>query len=448
MACDALLTRYCKARDAGDSEAERLEGEVLAAHRGLALACAHRSGQGTDHEQAAMVGLLRAVRDFDPERATELSTFAWPRMLGELAQASIASATVRVPRTSYRAGVRPLLVDADKQSLGAAASAEEDLAAVEDETALASVVECWRGADRQARCLAGAEALAASSSPSLWPRDPDQRMEVLARLDAALDQLGHEHPVDAAIWRGHHLDGRQWTDLAAEHGVTRQRVAHRARRREPRLAEILTEMLSTPRDAMVLWARRPPVVEALEQLGLADGTTPPLELSYLAEDLEVALTEIDERAAEAWSARELGKRAWSAIAVALGTTGKVVRRLVDRGAQALVELLAPGSSCAAQLEINLQSGAEGTVHWWSPVTSPPHPSGAFGAPWNAGVSASRGGLGWVVHARHASTVLGSNPGRPSLSGRRRSWLSASAVLHDTDVRGVGPPLLDWNLQHA
>lgn len=61
---------------------------LMSAYQGLALSLASRFAQrGEDLEdlnQVAMIGLLKAIERFDPDRGTELTTFATATILGEL----------------------------------------------------------------------------------------------------------------------------------------------------------------------------------------------------------------------------------------------------------------------------------------------------------------------------------------------------------------------------
>ena len=65
-----------------------LREELIEAHRWVALHCARRfEGRGEpldDLVQVALLGVVKAVDRFDPERGTTFSTFAVPTVLGEL----------------------------------------------------------------------------------------------------------------------------------------------------------------------------------------------------------------------------------------------------------------------------------------------------------------------------------------------------------------------------
>jgi RNA polymerase sigma-B factor len=62
--------------------------QVVAAYQGLAYSLAARFGQRgeelDDLNQVALIGLLKAIDRFDPDRGTELTTFATATIVGEL----------------------------------------------------------------------------------------------------------------------------------------------------------------------------------------------------------------------------------------------------------------------------------------------------------------------------------------------------------------------------
>jgi RNA polymerase sigma-B factor len=100
--------------DLGDAEAERfreytcsgdreIRNALVVDHLGLARALARRyQGRGEspgDLEQVAVVGLVKAVERFDPDRGVAFSTFAVPTITGELKRHFRSQWVVRVPRT-------------------------------------------------------------------------------------------------------------------------------------------------------------------------------------------------------------------------------------------------------------------------------------------------------------------------------------------------------------
>jgi RNA polymerase sigma-B factor len=94
---DERFLDFARTRDRG------LRNELILAHRDLARALARRyQGRGEsadDLEQVALVGLVKAVERFDPERGVAFSTFAVPTIAGELKRHFRGQWMVRVPRS-------------------------------------------------------------------------------------------------------------------------------------------------------------------------------------------------------------------------------------------------------------------------------------------------------------------------------------------------------------
>jgi RNA polymerase sigma-B factor len=93
------LARFAQYRASGD---RALRDELIAQYHDLARAIARRfRGRGEpleDLEQVALVGLVKAVDRFDPERGFAFPTFATPTISGELKRHFRDQWTVRVPR--------------------------------------------------------------------------------------------------------------------------------------------------------------------------------------------------------------------------------------------------------------------------------------------------------------------------------------------------------------
>ena len=94
---DASFVEYRATRD------RDLRNRLIEQHRGLAEQLARRfrgRGQSPDDlEQVAVLGLLKAVERFEPERGLAFTTFATPTIVGELKRHfRDATWSVRVPR--------------------------------------------------------------------------------------------------------------------------------------------------------------------------------------------------------------------------------------------------------------------------------------------------------------------------------------------------------------
>lgn len=83
----------------GDAEAE---AKLLEENAGLLRSVVRRFlGRGTDEEdliQIATIGMLRAIRSFDPDRGTLFSTYAVPLILGELRRHFRDSGPIKISR--------------------------------------------------------------------------------------------------------------------------------------------------------------------------------------------------------------------------------------------------------------------------------------------------------------------------------------------------------------
>jgi RNA polymerase sigma-B factor len=97
---DDLRTAFIEYRAGGD---RRIRNHLVESHRWVAVHCARRfSDRGELFEdllQVAMLGVVKSVERYDPQRGTAFSTFAIPTVLGELRR-HFRDATwpVKVPR--------------------------------------------------------------------------------------------------------------------------------------------------------------------------------------------------------------------------------------------------------------------------------------------------------------------------------------------------------------
>lgn len=100
-----LLERYH--RDGDTHAREELIVQWMPLVRSLARRYAGRRERFDDLFQVGMIGLIKAVDRFDPNRGFEFSTYATPTILGEIKRHfRDCTATVRVPRTLQELGLR------------------------------------------------------------------------------------------------------------------------------------------------------------------------------------------------------------------------------------------------------------------------------------------------------------------------------------------------------
>ncbi|MDR1299759.1 MAG: sigma-70 family RNA polymerase sigma factor [Oscillospiraceae bacterium] len=95
---EAVLTRIIAAQN-GDREAS---GEILESNSGLVWSVARRFfGRGVDPDdlyQLGCVGFLKAIDGYDPEYGTQLTTYAVPKIAGEIRRFLRDDGSVKVSR--------------------------------------------------------------------------------------------------------------------------------------------------------------------------------------------------------------------------------------------------------------------------------------------------------------------------------------------------------------
>lgn len=151
--------------------AER-EAEQCAAHEGLAVRIANRVGMlDDDGLQAARIGVLQAVRRFDPERGTKFSTYAAYWIRAELQQEWVQRQLV---------SINPRALELRRRTM--AMRDEFEAVSIEELAAAAGVSE------RQVRVF---EALGALRARDLWGRSGGGLVleERLAGSEVAVDEV-------------------------------------------------------------------------------------------------------------------------------------------------------------------------------------------------------------------------------------------------------------------
>ena len=88
---DGVLDR--RFRDFRDNQERSVRNELVEAHRGLAARIANDyRGRGVDLDdlvQIAMLGILKAVERFDPDRGIPFSSFASRTVNGEISRSTL-----------------------------------------------------------------------------------------------------------------------------------------------------------------------------------------------------------------------------------------------------------------------------------------------------------------------------------------------------------------------
>jgi RNA polymerase sigma-B factor len=221
-----------------------LRNELIERHLGIAHHLArryrHRGVADDDLVQVAMIGLLKAVERFDPERGVSFATFATPTVLGELRRYFRDSTwAVRVPRQlqervlAIGTAVGPL-----SQRLARSPSPKE----IADETGFT-----------EEEVLEALEADGAYGTTSLEPAAEsgssrgDTSMRLADEPEERPDQLVERRVLAASLVE--HLSERERliVDLRFNRGMTQSQIAERIGVSQMQVSRILTRALATMR---------------------------------------------------------------------------------------------------------------------------------------------------------------------------------------------------------
>lgn len=178
--------------DANDPRHTQVRAELVELHAGLAYNLAHRfsrRGQPDDDlEQVAMLGLLKAIDRFDPDRPVAFSSFATPTIRGEIRRYFRDSSwAVHVPRGLRELAVQiPVAIESLTSELHRAPRPSEIAAHLGTDT------------DRVVEALEAADAYAAVplESPATAGRPLS---ETLGSSDKALDRINDRQAVRPLI---------------------------------------------------------------------------------------------------------------------------------------------------------------------------------------------------------------------------------------------------------
>jgi RNA polymerase sigma-B factor len=220
---DHRFIEYAVTRD------RRVRNELILEHRDLARALARRyQGRGEapeDLEQVAIVGLVKAVERFDPERGVAFSTFAVPTIAGELKRHFRGQWVVRVPRSLQ------------EQVLELGAAIEELTTRHGRSPTLAELAQVT-GQPEEALIEAMEARLAFSAVPLEAP-GTDAGVEAVARVLAGSDEgllaiessllvrslLDHLAPRERDIMRLRFFDELTQSEIAAQVGLSQMQVS-------------------------------------------------------------------------------------------------------------------------------------------------------------------------------------------------------------------------------
>jgi RNA polymerase sigma-B factor len=221
---DPRFAAYRTTRDRG------IRNELVEDHRWLALHCAHRfarKGEAFDDlVQVAVLGVLKAVERFDPDRGVRFPSFAMPTVLGELRRHfRDATWSVHVPRgIKERYQTVSAVAEEMQAALGrsptVAEIAERVGIAVEDALEALELRACYRGMPLPDSDDDAPTAVA----DRLGVDDPDlEAAEARVTVHALLGVLPSER--DREIIRLRFEDGLSQSQIAARIGTSQVQVS-------------------------------------------------------------------------------------------------------------------------------------------------------------------------------------------------------------------------------
>ena len=203
------MTELIRRAQAGDRDASE---RLILENTGLVWAVAKRFfGRGVDPDdlyQLGCVGFLKAVQGFDPGYGTQFSTYAVPKIAGEIRRFLRDDGTVKVSRGLK---ARANAIRTARQNLTLTLGREPTISELAAETGLApEEIACAEGATGSAQSFqTGEEGF--SLEQVLTAGNPEEDMIEHIALAQALEQLGRRD--------------RLVIELRYFHGLTQERIA-------------------------------------------------------------------------------------------------------------------------------------------------------------------------------------------------------------------------------
>ncbi|MBR6070924.1 MAG: sigma-70 family RNA polymerase sigma factor [Ruminococcus sp.] len=216
--------------------AAELKQPLAEENLGLVHLCANRfRGRGIEYDDlysAGCLGLLKAVKAFDPERGVKFSTYAVPVILGEIKRLFRDGGSIRVSRSLKELGMRLQRVCADFVQREGREPAVSELAELTGED-MADITEA----------LCAAQPLISLTSPDedegqldVPVEAPDEAITDLLALRQIMAQLPAE---DRALLELRYFRGLTQSKTAKLLGITQVQVS----RREKKLLSHMREEL-------------------------------------------------------------------------------------------------------------------------------------------------------------------------------------------------------------
>ena len=220
-----------------------IRNQLIERHMGIAhhLARRYRDRGVADDDliQVAMIGLLKAVERFDPERGSAFSTFATPTVLGELRRYfRDATWAVRVPRQLQE---RALLINSTVGPLSQRLSRSPSPKEIADEIGLT-----------EEQVLEALEADGAYGTTTLEPASesgtrPDASMHLADDPDERPDQQVERRLLASTLVAGLSERERYIVQLRFAKGLTQSQIAERIGVSQMQVSRLLTRALETMR---------------------------------------------------------------------------------------------------------------------------------------------------------------------------------------------------------
>ena len=205
------MTELIRRAQAGDRDASE---RLIVENTGLVWAVAKRFfGRGVDPDdlyQLGCVGFLKAVQGFDTAYGTQFSTYAVPKIAGEIRRFLRDDGAVKVSRGLKE---RSNAIRAAREALTAALGREPTLSELAAQTGLSpEEIACAEGATGSAQSLSGQSGEEGFSLELVLTRgNPEEDMIERIALAQALGQLGERD--------------RLVIELRYFHGLTQERIA-------------------------------------------------------------------------------------------------------------------------------------------------------------------------------------------------------------------------------
>jgi len=236
-------------RNYWESPTDELFQQIVEAHTGLAYRLAQRfSNRGEPVEdllQVALLGLVKAVQGFDPDRGLRFSTYATPTIVGELKRYFRDRGwAIRLPRRVHDMYLNVQhAVDDLAQEMGHSPTVRQvaDRVGATEEEVLEAIE-------------AGGLRRSASLEAQLTPDDPRSLVNLVGDEDRRFDDIDRGLTLAVVVRRLPELE-QEIVRLRFADGLTQQEIAKRIGRSQMQVSRLLARSLERLR----LWISEGPL---------------------------------------------------------------------------------------------------------------------------------------------------------------------------------------------